>query len=127
MKSARDEGALLFSPFDVPGVEVVDSGNDSDFLGMFIEIGFLVNLRGGKTCVLGRGVNHNVARLAFCQYDRRLDVADQGLYVTRGSVTSDGSGDSTAALMAENDDEPRAEMRDRILNAAQNMLVQDVT
>ena len=117
---------LVVSPLDLSGVEIINAGNDANLLCEFTKAGFVANLGRHETGVLHNCEVCDITILISDSMDGRLNVAHQRLHMTWGRLASQSGRNRTASLVAKNDHQTHAEMFDRILDAAQSVVIDEV-
>ena len=117
---------LVVGPLDLSGVEIINAGNDANLLCEFTKAGFVANLGRHETGVLRNREVCDITTLTSDGMDRRLNVAHQRLHMTRCRLARQSGSNRTASLVAENDYQTHAEMFDRVLDAAQSVVIDDV-
>ena len=91
------------------------------------ELGLLSDLCGHRRIIFVNGVGQFVALFPFGGGDGGLDVAYQGIDVARSGGTGEGRRYRAAALMAEDNDEPDAQMFDRVLDTPKRIVIYQIS
>ena len=115
----RSFAARRLQPLHVSAVEFVIARYDADLGLVVAQLGVLADLCGDKPGVVLDGVCQQVALLSSGFIDGRLNVAKQRTDMAGSSVARQGGLDGAAALVAQHDDQPRAEGFDGEFDAAQ--------
>ena len=117
---------LVVGPFDFSGVEIINAGNDANLLCEFTKAGFVANLGRHETGVLRNREVCDITTLTSDGMDRRLNVAHQRLHMTWRRLAGQSGRNRTASFVAENNDQTHAEMFDRVFDAAQSVVIDEV-
>jgi len=100
--------------------------DDADFRGGGAELGFVRNLRGDASGVLVDGVFECVAGAPLDGLHSRADVAHEIADMARSAIAFHRGSHGAAAFVAEDDDEPGAEMGDRVFDAAERVIIHEI-
>src|SRR5215472_14413713 len=117
---------LVVDPLDLSGVEIIYAGNDANLFCEFTKARFAANLGRHETGVLCNREVCDITILTSDGMDGWLNVAHQRLHMTWGRLASQSGRNRTASLVAENDHQTHAEMFDRVLDAAQSVVIDEV-
>src|SRR6516164_411240 len=117
---------LVVGPFDFSGVEIINAGNDANLLCEFTKAGFVANLGRHETGVLRNREVCDITILTSDGLDGRLNVAHQRLHMTWCRLAGQSGRNRTTSLVAENNDQTHAEMFDRVFDAAQSVVIDEV-
>src|SRR6266850_759547 len=93
---------------------------------LLTKLGFAANPGRHETGVLGGHQVCSIPFLALHCLDRRLDVAHQRLHVAGSRIAVQGSFDSAASLVAENEYEAGTEVCDRVFDTAQSVVINKI-
>ena len=114
-------------PFNFASIEIVICANHADLRGEFAKVRTLANSFGHFYGIFVNGVFQGVALLVLRDPDCWLNVANQSIDVARSRIALQCGLNRAAAFVAKYDDEAGAKMIDGIFDAAQTVIIHQVT